>query len=90
MQNLSSFDLYQHIVLTDFLRYFIAAASAYLIFWVIFKKRWQHRIIQKKPLQAKKMWFEFRYSMSTAVIFSLVGFGIVSLKRAGFTLIYND
>ncbi len=90
MQNLSSFDLYQHILLTDFLRYFIAAGTAYLVFWVIFKKQWAHRIIQQKPLQAKRMWSEFGYSMSTVVIFTIIGFGIVSLKRAGFTLIYND
>ncbi|MBK8567402.1 MAG: DUF2147 domain-containing protein [Saprospiraceae bacterium] len=90
MQNLSSFDLYQHILLTDFLRYFIAAGTAYLVFWVIFKKQWQHRIIQQKPLQAKKMWSEFGYSISTVVIFTFIGFGLMSLKNAGHTLIYND
>ncbi len=90
MQNLSSFDLFQHILLTDFLRYFLTASVIYLVFWVIFKKQWQHRIIQQKPLLAKKMWFEFRYSMSTVFIFAGIGYCIVSLKNAGYTLIYND
>ena len=90
MQDFSSLDLFQHIVLTDFLRYFIPAAAAYLAFWVVFKKRWQHRIIQQKPLLARKMWSEFGYSMSTVAIFASIGFCIVSLKNAGFTLIYDD
>ncbi|MBL7797019.1 MAG: DUF2147 domain-containing protein [Saprospiraceae bacterium] len=90
MENLSSFDLFRHIVLTDFLRYFITAASAYLIFWVIFKKRWRHRIIQQRQFRNGQLLCEFGYSMSTVAIFAGIGFGIVSLKRAGFTLIYND
>ncbi len=90
MQDLSSFDLYQHILLTDFFRYFLTAGTAYLVFWVLFKKQWQHRIIQQKPLKLEKMWFEFRYSLSTVVIFTCIGFAIVSLKRAGYTLIYDD
>ncbi|HRI59360.1 MAG TPA: DUF2147 domain-containing protein [Saprospiraceae bacterium] len=36
------------------------------------------------------MWFEFRYSMSTVLIFALIGFGILSMKNAGYTLIYDN
>ncbi len=90
MQKLSLFDLFQHVLLADFLRYFITASAIYFIFWVILIKRLQHRIIQKKPLQTKKMWLEFGYSMSTVVIFACIGFCIILLKNAGYTLIYDN
>lgn len=90
MQLLNMLEIYPAILAHDFLRYFIAASVAYLVFWVFFKKQWQHRIIQQKPLQAKKMWMEFGYSMSTVFIFSLVGFGILFLKQAGHTKIYHN
>lgn len=90
MHTIQFLDLYAHILLVDFLRYFLAAGTAYLIFWVVFKNRWKRRIIQRKLPQLKKMWFEFRYSMSTVLIFSGVGFCIVTLKNQGYTLIYGN
>lgn len=83
------FKIYPFVLAHDFFRYFIAAGLGYMIFWVVWKKKWQHRIIQQKMPQVKKMWFEFRYSMSTVVIFSCVGFSIVVLEKAGYTTIYQ-
>jgi sterol desaturase/sphingolipid hydroxylase (fatty acid hydroxylase superfamily) len=60
------------------------------LFWVVFKKRWQHRNIQQKPLKRERIWSEFGYSLSTVVIFSCIGFCIILLKRAGHTLIYDE
>lgn len=90
MEILKSLEIYPIILLTDFLRYFIVAGAAYLFFWVLFKGRLRHRIIQRKTPKFKKMWFEFCYSMSTVLIFSLVGLGIVQFERAGYTRIYED
>lgn len=80
----------QRIFVVDFMRYFIAASTAYLIFWVFFIKRLQHRIIQKKRPKVSQMWMEFRYSVSTAFIFAIVGTGILVLTKAGYTKIYTD
>ncbi len=45
----SSFsELFSQVLLADFLRYFLVAGAAYLVFWVIFFKKWRHRIIQRK------------------------------------------
>lgn len=90
MQTVQLRELFMGILLGDFLRYFIAAGVAYLFFWIIFKNRWRHRMIQQKSPRLKKMWFEFRYSMSTVLIFALIGFGIVRLKNLGYTRIYDD
>lgn len=90
MQNLSFSELFPYVLFTDFLRYFLVAGAAYLVFWIIYSKKWQHRIIQKKSPEAKSMWLEFGYSMSTVFIFALIGLGIMRLKSAGFTLMYDN
>jgi len=90
MENLPGIEIYPFVFLHDFLRYFIAASSAYLLFWVIFKSRWQHRMVQQKWPKNSRKWSEFKYSMSTVVIFSLVGFSIIQLKLRGYTLLYDD
>lgn len=88
MQILQVFEAFPHIFFVDFLRYFIAASAAYLIFWVVFIHRWSHRIIQRKFPKRAKMWMEFRYSLSTVTIFSLIGTFIVSMTKAGHTQVY--
>ncbi|MDX2281590.1 MAG: DUF2147 domain-containing protein [Saprospiraceae bacterium] len=90
MCNSSFSELFPQVLFSDFLRYFLVASAAYLVFWVIFFKKWQHRIIQRKLPETNKMWLEFRYSMSTVLIFALIGFGILNMKKAGFTLIYDN
>lgn len=86
----SLLEIFPDILVIDFLRYFIAASAAYLIFWVIFIKQWQHRIIQKKFPTFKKMSYEFRYSMSTVFIFSLNGLFIHSMITEGNTQVYFE
>ncbi len=90
MQALPFFEVFSHVIVVDFLRYFVAASLAYLVFWVVFIRQFEHRIIQRKSPKAKKMWMEFRYSLSTVVIFSLIGSGIVLAQKAGYTQIYQD
>lgn len=89
MCNSSFSELFPQVLVADFLRYFLVAGTTYLVFWVIFFKKWQHRIIQRKLPETKKMWLEFCYSMSTVLIFALIGFSILNLKNAGYTLIYD-
>ncbi len=84
------FDIWPGIFLMDFFRYFITAGIAFLIFWVIGKNHWRHLFIQKTFPQSKHILREFAYSMSTVVIFSLIGFCIYLSVRAGYTNIYND
>lgn len=82
--------LWPNIVLFDFLRYFIPAGVAFMLFWVIGKNWWRHLFIQIHFPKTTQLWKEFAYSMSTVVIFSLVGFCIYYAKNAGVTRIYED
>src|SRR5688572_3718135 len=90
METKSFFDIWPGIFLVDLFRYLITAGIAFLIFWVIGKNRWRHLFIQKAFPRNKDLIREFCYSMSTVVIFSLIGFCIYLAINAGHTNIYHD
>jgi Delta7-sterol 5-desaturase len=90
METLSFFDIWTGIFLTDLFRYLITAGLAFLIFWVIGRNHWRHLFIQKVFPRNKDLIREFCYSMSTVVVFSLIGFCIYLAISAGYTNIYND
>lgn len=90
MEFLDYWNTLRRILIIDFLRYFVPASLAYLIFWIILDRLISHKFIQKKKPSAKQLWFEFKYSLSTVVIFAIVGLGIVSAKQYGLLHIYGD
>lgn len=83
------FEIYQHIFLIDFLRYFIPASAAFLIFWKVFRKPLKHRFIQKRWPSNKRLWSEFKYSIGTVAIFATIGVGIYLAKENGYTQLYD-
>ena len=85
----SFFEIWKGIFLFDFLRYFLPASVAFLVFWIIGRKALKHLFIQKVFPGNSQLWKEFGYSMSTVVIFSLVGYGIYTTEKSGITLIYQ-
>lgn len=76
--------------MTDFLRYFIAASSSYLLIWVILKKPLKHLIIQRRLPKWSSKVREFMYSLSTVTIFATNGIFIYWLKENQYTLIYTE
>ena len=83
-------DVWPRLYLFDLLRYLIPASLFFLIFWVIAKNGLMHLFIQRTLPKSKQLWRELAYSMSTVVIFSIVGFGIYSAELSGITLIYYN
>lgn len=83
-------EVWPSILLFDLLRYIIPATLAFVIFWKIGRKHWWHLFIQRNFPKSSQLWKEFGYSMSTVVIFSLVGYSIYSAERAGMTRIYYN
>ncbi len=79
----NSFWLLSHIYLFDLLRYLIPVSAAFLIFWVWKRYRWEIRLIQGKWAPKRQIWTEFRYSMCTVIIFTMVGFGLYHGARLG-------
>ncbi|MDN5217231.1 sterol desaturase family protein [Fulvivirgaceae bacterium BMA12] len=87
---MSLIETFKNIIIVDFLRYFIPASIGFLLFWILFKKRLQHRFIQKTRPKIARLWAEFKYSMSTVFIFAGVGLGVVTAKKYGVFHIYES
>lgn len=81
---------YTHIVVADFLRYFIPASIAFLLFWVLLKRVLTHRFIQARWPKASSLWFEFRYSLSTVLIFAAIGTCLHFANQNGLIHIYHN
>lgn len=71
-------------------RYLIFAGGAYLFFYIFKKRHLIKRKIQKPFPERKQVMFEIYHSLSTAVVFAIMGMGIYLLKLAGCTKIYSD
>lgn len=89
METKNFFEVWPTIYLVDLFRYLIPASIAFLIFWVIGRNHWRHLLIQSSFPKNKQLVKEFAYSMSTVMIFSLVGFGLFLAINAGLTPVYN-
>lgn len=66
------------------LRYLIFPGLAFLLFWVIFRKKLLHRFIQKKFPAKERIVKEFLYSFSSITIFSVIGTCTVFALKAGY------
>ncbi|HUC43122.1 MAG TPA: sterol desaturase family protein, partial [Candidatus Sulfotelmatobacter sp.] len=64
------------------------AGLGYLFWWKLFAKALQHRRIQQRIPSAARLWNELRWSLSTFVVYTLLGFGSYFLWKMGFTRIY--
>jgi sterol desaturase/sphingolipid hydroxylase (fatty acid hydroxylase superfamily) len=90
METKNFFDIWPAIYLIDLLRYLIPASIAYVVFWMLGRNYWRHLFIQSSFPKNKQLVKEFCYSMSTVVIFSLVGFCLYLVIKAGLTPVYKD
>lgn len=90
METKNFFEVWPAIYIIDLLRYLIPASIAFLIFWVFGRNHWRHLFIQSSFPKNKQLVKEFGYSMSTVIIFSLVGFGLYTAINAGLTPVYKN
>lgn len=72
----------------NFMRYFFFAGLAYLLFYVLFRRRWFMKKIQAGFPASRQIRREITYSVLSILIFMLVFLGIILLRRAGYTQIY--
>jgi sterol desaturase/sphingolipid hydroxylase (fatty acid hydroxylase superfamily)/uncharacterized protein (DUF2147 family) len=73
----------------DLVRYLVPASVFFLVFWIWKKEDWKHLRIQDAAPPRGQVGLELRYSLSTVLIFSLVGLFLHSAERAGWTRIYS-
>lgn len=77
------------IALENWVRYFIVAGIAWLLAYVVFKKRWLPRKINPLYPDASEMRRELGWSLLTALIYGLVGAGTFWISKLGWTQIYG-
>ena len=78
-----------HLVI-HLLRYLIIAGSAFLIFYILFSKKFGRNKIQEKVAKRKDFLRELFHSLQTVAIIALVGIGIVSSGLRDYTLFYDS
>ena len=70
------------------LRYLFFAGVAWLLGYVLFKRRWLHRKIIPHLPRSSEIWREIRYSALSLVVFGLVGAATAYAARHGWTQLY--
>lgn len=74
----------------DLGRYVVVAGLAFLVFRVWGRERFRHLLVQRDYADAKHVRREIAYSMSTAIVFSIVGTGVFYGARGGVLHLYED
>lgn len=80
----------QYLLTINLLRYFMIATPAFLLFYVLFKKKWQFKKIQEKFPKNKDYQREIGFSLISTVIFAMVGLSIFGTSLKYHTLRYTD
>lgn len=78
------------LLLVIFLRYAVIALVAWIIFYVVKKEAWKFRRIQQKFPLPNDYAREILYSISTTLIFALVGYTVFLSPFAKYTQVYHD
>ncbi len=90
------FSLYWIIVLTILFfiiitgRYFLVAGIFYLIFYVWYRERWKEKKINSKSYKKGQFATEVKWSIITALLFSIAGTATVILWQKGYTKVYTN
>jgi len=69
-------------------RYLAAAAIAFLLLWVVFRRPMKSRKIQKSFLSGQQVRREVFWSLSTVLITGLFGVGVIFLIQSGWSRLY--
>lgn len=78
------------IYLGELSNYFLIAAIAFVVFYVLFKQRWSHKKIQQRQPKNQDYYREVGYSLLTMVIFAFVGLMIYDSPVTPYTQLYFD
>jgi lathosterol oxidase len=78
------------ILLVIFIRYVVFASIAFVIFYVLKKNAWSFKKIQARFPVLTDYQREFLYSVSTSIIFAVLGYLFFFGPLAPYTMIYKD
>lgn len=78
------------IYIAELSNYLLFAVIGFVLFYVILKKKWAHKKIQKRIPKNQDYYREIGYSLVTLIIFALVGYTIVNTSVSQHTQLYFD
>ncbi|EKO16099.1 hypothetical protein LEP1GSC081_3731 [Leptospira kirschneri str. H1] len=79
------------IIWTSFLiRYLLFSGISFWVVWILFEKKFFHKLIQGKKPAKENIIHEVKYSFVTFFIFALSGVFVVWAKRNGYNQIYEN
>lgn len=84
------YQLTQKLLVINLLRYFLVAGPAFLIFYVVFKQKWQFKRIQFNFPKTSDYVREVTYSVITVLIFVGVALIAFASPLKEFNLVYTD
>ena len=79
---------FAQIFVMDFGKYAIAASLAFVLLWIVFREPMKRRKIQKRTAPASQLRREFLWSLSSVIVYGLVGIGIVLMIQGGWSRLY--
>ncbi len=80
----------QRILIVNLARYFLVASPFFIMFYILFKKKWAVKKIQAKFPKRKDYYREIFYSMITSVIFTGVALVVFFSSFKKYTLKYES
>lgn len=83
-------DFFNKVLTANFLRYFLVALPAFLLFYIFFKKKWKHKRIQFNFPKFSDYTREIIYSLITVLIFAGVGMVVFATPVRQHILLYQD
>ena len=84
------FEVFQHILGINLIRYFLPAGLAFLIYYVWFRNRWQHTKIQPKFPTLNDYQREIFYSLISILIFVIIGVIVFVSPLSAYNQVYTD
>jgi len=82
--------LYVLVFVIILFRYALLSGSYYLLFRVVFKKKFADRVLAAKMPSSLQIKREIRLSVYSTFVFGLVGVALIMLWQKGYTKIYID
>jgi sterol desaturase/sphingolipid hydroxylase (fatty acid hydroxylase superfamily) len=83
----SAWEIFRLELLSNFLRYALVAGALFCVYWIA--GLGSHRRIQPRRPPGSRLFAEFGWSMSTVLVFAVVGFFTTGAIRAGWTPVYT-
>jgi sterol desaturase/sphingolipid hydroxylase (fatty acid hydroxylase superfamily) len=85
-----AFDRFRAEAIFDAFQYLLAAGLTFLVLWMLLRRRWAHRRIVAAYPEGRHLRREFLLSISTVLIFGLIGTLTALMFIAGWSRIYLE